>query len=163
HDVRTHAVAREPGEDGRELAVQQPCLHARLATEALEVGRDRLVAVDRDHLALAAKPPRKQRRVAARAEGAVDDGLARTRGARGATTWPGRAGLWSASSGNPPGTISRSPFDLALLLPPGRAAPDLEVVVDTDDGALARDPRALDEPARNDQPPLPVEVALRGP
>src|SRR5262249_23830013 len=84
------------------------------------------------------------------------------RGASAATTSSARTGTWSVSVGKTLGNIFRSPFDLALLLSPGRAVPDLEVVVDADDGHLARDPRALDEPARDDQPALPVEVALRG-
>src|SRR5690242_18543872 len=50
HHVSAHAVRRELLERRRELAVQEPRLHAGAAPEALEERRDRRVAVDRDQL-----------------------------------------------------------------------------------------------------------------
>ena len=75
--IRAHAVRREPVDHGGELAVEQPHPGRRRPAEPLEVRRDRRVAVDRDQLAVAAQPADEQLGMAARAECAVDQGLAR--------------------------------------------------------------------------------------
>ena len=55
----------------------------RRAAEPLEVRCDGRVAVDRGQLAVAVQPLREQRRMTARAECRVDDGLSRPRVERG--------------------------------------------------------------------------------
>ena len=67
-------------EDDAEVAAQEPRLHAGALLEALEVRPRRRVAVDRDQLAAALEVGGEERRVAAGAEGRVDDGLARLHG-----------------------------------------------------------------------------------
>ena len=60
---------------------KRPCAPVRFRTES-KYGAHRRVAVDRDQLAAAAQIGREQLRVAAGAEGGVDDGLARLHGER---------------------------------------------------------------------------------
>src|SRR6476469_11224836 len=84
------------------------------------------------------------------------------RGARLATTSSARTGTWSDSVGKTLGNIFRAPFDLVQALTPFRAVPDLDVVVDTGHGHLAAEARMLDQGRGQDEPPLPVELALCG-
>ena len=82
--VGADVVVGELAEDDRGLAAQEPGLHPGSPLEAVEVRADGGVAVDRDELAAPTEVRGEQRGVAARAEGGVDDGLARAarRGAR---------------------------------------------------------------------------------
>ena len=75
-DVGFRPVVAELAQHDGEVAAEETSLNADTAGETVEVlPRDR-VTVDRDQLSLAAKVLGEQRRVAARAEGRVDDGLA---------------------------------------------------------------------------------------
>src|SRR3954471_20254553 len=83
------------------------------------------------------------------------------RGARAVSTSSARTGTWSVSVGKTLGNIFRAPFHSLLLLAPGGAIPDLEVVDDARHRHVAADARTLEE-ARGDQdPPLLVELRLR--
>ena len=75
--VGAHAVRGELLEHDGEVAAQEARLHRGALPELVEVDPGERVPIDRDQLALAAQVGREQRRVAARAEGRVDDGLAR--------------------------------------------------------------------------------------
>src|SRR5581483_5468905 len=85
------------------------------------------------------------------------------RGASAATTSSARTGTWSVSVGKTLGNIFRAPFDLVLLVTPGRAIPDLDVVVDADHRHLAGDAGALEQARGQDEPALAVELPLRRP
>ena len=78
--VGAHAVGGELRKNDAEVAAQQSRLHARVLLEALEVGARGRVAVDRDQLAAPLQVGCEQAAVAARAEGRVDDRLARLHG-----------------------------------------------------------------------------------
>src|SRR5213592_3387874 len=83
--------------------------------------------------------------------------------ARQARTSSARTGTWSASLGCKTfGNILSTPFDLGELAPPGGAVPDLEVVVDARDDDVAAELRVLGERGRDADPPLLVELRLRG-
>src|SRR5579862_3460606 len=80
------------------------------------------------------------------------------RGSRAATTSSARTGTWSDSVGKTLGNIFRAPFDLAQVLAPFGAIPDLEVVVDAGDRDLSLDARALEQRRRQHQTPLLVQI-----
>ena len=71
--VGVHAVLGELVEDDRCLAAEEARLHSGVAAEALEVRPDGRVAVDRDEATLAAQIGGEHSRMAAGAEGGVDD------------------------------------------------------------------------------------------
>ena len=76
--VRLDVVGSELVQDERELPAEEPGLDAAgRGLEAVEVDAGVRVAVDRDQLPLAAEVGGEQARMPARAERAVDDGLAR--------------------------------------------------------------------------------------
>src|SRR6188474_3296671 len=71
-------------------------------------------------------------------------------------------GTWSAASVRKTfGNISRAPFDRAQLGRPGRAVPDLDVVVHPCDDHVLPDPGVLGEGRWDDDAPLLVEVGDR--
>src|SRR6187431_1812786 len=73
-------------------------------------------------------------------------------------------GTWSAASVRKTfGNISRAPFDRAQLGRPGRAVPDLDVVVHPCDDHVLPDPGVLGEGRWDDDAPLLVEVGDRRP
>src|SRR5947207_13415273 len=84
------------------------------------------------------------------------------RGARAVSTSSARTGTWSVSVGKTLGNIFRAPFDSLLLLAPGGAIPDLEMVDDVRQRHVAADARTLEQPGRDHDPSLLVELRLRG-
>ena len=154
--VGAHAVAGELREHLRELAVQEPHLDRGRAPQPLEVRRDRRVAVDRDQLALAAQPPDEQLGVAAGAEGAVDDRLARAGVERGEHLVARGRGRDQSRLARRSATSSALPSASCMLLAPRGAIPDLEVVVDAGD----RRPRARSPHSRAAWPGSPSGPAL---
>src|SRR5262249_15476458 len=81
--------------------------------------------------------------------------------ARQARTSSARTGTWSASLGCKTfGNILSTPFDLGELALPGRAVPDLEVVVDPGDDDVAAELRMGDQRGRDAHPPLLVGRCL---
>src|SRR6478609_2548367 len=84
-------------------------------------------------------------------------------GERAASTSSARTGTWSVSVGKTLGNIFRAPFDCLLLLAPGGAIPDLEMVDDARHGHLAADAGVLEEVGGDHDPSLLVELRLRRP
>src|SRR5438128_2816768 len=82
--------------------------------------------------------------------------------ARSSRTSSASTGTWSVALREAFGNMLRTPFDLGQLLAPGRAVPDLEVVVDARDDDVARELRVLEQRRRQHQAPLLVELGLRG-
>src|SRR5581483_9403912 len=80
-------------------------------------------------------------------------------GASACSTSSARTGTWSAAVGNALGNMFRAPFELAPVLAPPGAIPDLEVVVDTGDGDVALDPGLFEQARGQHDPSLLVEVA----
>src|SRR5438067_901610 len=81
--------------------------------------------------------------------------------ARQARTSSARTGTWSASLGCKTfGNILSTPFDLGELALPGRAVPDLEVVVDPGDDDVAAELRVGDQRGRQAHAPLLVRRRL---
>ena len=127
------------------------------AAEALEVRRDRRVAVDRDQLPLAAQPPDEQLGVAARAEGAVDDRLARPRVERGEHLVGEDGDVVSLGWQDARQHLPRSLRHCRCSRQRG-AIPDLEVVVHAGDRDLAPDRELLEQLGRDHHPALLVEL-----
>src|SRR5205809_5678984 len=83
------------------------------------------------------------------------------RAARHSRTSSARTGTWSASLGCKTfGNILSTPFDLGELALPGRAVPDLEVVVDPGDDDVAAELRVGDQRGRQAHAPLLVRRRL---
>src|SRR5579862_746432 len=80
-------------------------------------------------------------------------------GARASSTSSARTGTWSVAVGNALGNMFRAPFELALVLAPPRAIPDLEMVVDTGNDDLAFDPGLPEQVRRQQDAPLLVDLA----
>src|SRR6201987_1568089 len=80
---------------------------------------------------------------------------------RQARTSSARTGTWSASLGCKTfGNILSTPFDLGELALPGRAVPDLEVVVDPGDDDVAAELRVRGQGRRDAHAPLLVRRLL---
>src|SRR6476659_1522156 len=83
--------------------------------------------------------------------------------ARQARTSSARTGTWSASLGCKTfGNILSTPFDLGELALPGRAVPDLEVVVDPGNDDVAAELRVRGQGGRDAHAPLLVRRLLAG-
>src|SRR5205085_2797760 len=78
--VRLHAVFRELFEHDSEVAAQEPRLHGRTLREPVEELPRSRVAIDRNQLAATLQLCGEDGRVAPRAEGRVDNRLARLDG-----------------------------------------------------------------------------------
>ena len=98
--------------------------------------------------------------MATRAEGAIDQSLARTWSERGQhfvrEDWNVVSLDWQDARQHVPRSLQ-----LVNLCAPGGAIPDLQVVVDAGDRHLASDAAALEQRGRHDHPALLVEFGSR--
>src|ERR671914_836745 len=115
---------------------------------------------------IATKRPRPARSWASRAACPPAPKVASTTVSPGCTartrrTSCARTGTWSvALGGKALGNMLGTPFDLLQLVPPRRAVPDLDVVVDPGDDDLAAQLGVLRQRRRHHHAPLLVELAL---